>query len=100
MEYKLTPIDYFMDELEEWEVADLYNVMQFTDRNQWEIGRLVGYFTCLPYMKHKIPIGEFLELPFDENANNTEHNYEISNDEIEKLKKMSKGIEEKMKGEA
>lgn len=89
-----------MDELEEWEVADLYNVMQFTDRNQWEIGRLVAYFACLPYMKYKTPIGEFLELPFDENGNNTEHNYEISNDEIEKLKKMSKSIEEKMKGEA
>lgn len=82
-----------MERMEEWEAVDFYNVMHFSDRNQWEIGRLVAYFCCLPYMKEKTKITDFIELPFDE----VEHNYEISNNEIEILRQMSKSIESKMK---
>ena len=43
IEYKLVSVEYFMDKLQDWEVYDIYNMLQYADSPQWEQTRYLMY---------------------------------------------------------
>ena len=73
--------------------------MNYAYKEEWEQTRFILYYTIAPYTKNKSKtIQEFFPLSTDENQKE-EHNTEITNDEIDRLKKMAKQIEAKLKEE-
>lgn len=81
-----------------WEVNLLYENMQFSNVDMWETTRLLGYMVSAPYMKEKKSITDFLPLPWDRTVEQKEeHNYNITDEEISKLKEESKIFEGMMK---
>lgn len=73
--------------------------MNYAYKEEWEQTRFILYYTIAPYTKNKSKtIQEFFPLSTDENQKE-EHNTEITNDEIDRLKKMAKQIEAKLKKE-
>ena len=86
-----------MDEMQDYEVAELYSVLKFSDRTQWETARLISYMVCLPYLKKKKSINDFLSLPWDEKQKEDEHRTEITTDEINNLREMASFFSKKLK---
>ena len=85
--------EYFCDELQDWELVWLLKNQHYAYKNEWEQTRFQLYYAIAPYTKNKPnSIQEFFPLSTDENQKE-EHNIEITNDEIESLKKQAKRIE-------
>ena len=85
--------EYFCDKLQDWELLWLLQNMNYAYKNEWEQTRYLLYFSIAPYTKTRYnSIQEFFPLSTDKNQKE-EHNTEITNDEIEQLKKKSKQIE-------
>lgn len=73
--------------------------MNYAYKNEWEQTRYLLYFSIAPYTKTRYnSIQEFFPLSTDKNQKE-EHNTEITNDEIEQLKKKAQAMEAKFKKE-
>ena len=67
--------------------------MNYSYKNEWQMVRYQLYYAIAPYTKTRYnSIEEFFPLSTDEN-HKEEHNTEITNDEIEQLKKKAQAIE-------
>lgn len=89
--------EYFCDNLQDYELSWLLNNMNYAYKNEWEQTRYLLYFFIAPYTKERYnSIQEFFPLSTDKTYNKEEHNTEITNDEIEQLKKKAKAIEAKL----
>lgn len=77
-----------MYELEYWEVNDILNNIEYLDRNSWEQTKINTFVLAQANSKKRIDKDTFMTFAWDKN-NDTEHNYEITNDEIKRLKKLS-----------
>ena len=85
--------EYFCDKLQEWELLWLLQNMNYSYKNEWQMVRYQLYYAIAPYTKTRYnSIEEFFPLSTDEN-HKEEHNTEITNDEIEQLKKKAQAIE-------
>ena len=85
--------EYFCDKLQDWELLWLLQNMNYAYKNEWEQTRYLLYFFIAPYTKERYnSIQEFFPLSTD-GKQKEEHNTEITNDELEQLKKKSKQIE-------
>lgn len=74
--------------------------MNYAYKEEWEQTRYNLYYTIAPYTKNKSKsIQDFFPLATDKEIKKEEHNTEITNDEIAKLKKKAKQIEEIFKKE-
>ena len=76
-----------MDSLQEYEIAELYNYLQYSDRNLYDVGRMISYFAISPYLKEKITMSEFLELPW-EKEDTVES--KLSDKQIERMRRKAK----------
>lgn len=90
VEYKLVSLQYFMDEMTEYEIHDLYNMLKYSDLPYWEMTRWLLYAIVQVNSKRKIKVEDVLKLPWDNDYK--EHDKNISNNDIEKLKKKSQEI--------
>ena len=85
--------DYFCDKLQDWELLWLLQNMNYAYKNEWEQTRYLLYFSIAPYTKTRYnSIQEFFPLSTDKNQKE-EHNTEITNDEIARLKKKAEAME-------
>ena len=67
--------------------------MNYAYKEEWEQTRFNLYYTIAPYTKNKTKsIQEFFPLPTDKDIKE-EHDYEISDKQIESLKEKAKRIE-------
>ena len=86
--------EYFCDKLQDWELLWLLQNMNYAYKNEWQMVRYQLYYTIAPYTKTRYnSIEEFFPLSTDNTDNKEEHNTEITNDEIEQLKKKAQAIE-------
>ena len=86
VEFKMVSVEYFMEKMEEWEVVEIYNVLKYSNRQMYECSRMIAYFCVIPYMKKKIPMDEFLHLPFDDDNNEEIEPKQLTQKMINKIK--------------
>ena len=85
--------EYFCDNLQDWELLWLLQNMNYAYKNEWEQTRYLLYFFIAPYTKERYnSIQEFFPLSTD-GKQKEEHNTEITNDEIARLKKKAQAME-------
>ena len=94
IETHIISYDYFCDKLQDWELLWLLQNMNYAYKNEWEMVRYQLLYAIAPYTKTRYnSIQEFFPLSTDKTDNKEEHNTEITNDEIARLKKKAKAME-------
>lgn len=78
-----------MYDLEYWEVNDILDNIEYLDRNQWEQTKLNTYVLAQANSRKMIDKDKFMSFAWDKEETEEEHNYEISNEDIERLKKIA-----------
>lgn len=77
-----------MDKMEEWEVIELYDVVNYSEYSSWEQTRLL--LSC--YVDHKKvkKMSDIMKFPWDPDYVEPDNDsIEISNEQIKKLKSMA-----------
>ena len=93
IENHILSYEYFCDKLQEWELLWLLQNMNYAYKNEWQMVRYQLYYAIAPYTKTRYnSIQEFFPLSTDKEQKE-EHNTEITNDEIARLKKKAQSIE-------
>ena len=93
IQFHVISYEYFCDCLQDYELAWLLQNMNYAYKEEWEQTRYKLYYSIAPYTKNKTKsIQEFFPLPTDKDIKE-EHDYEISDKQIESLKEKSKRIE-------
>jgi hypothetical protein len=77
--------EYFMDKMQPWEVAEFANVIEYNNAAGWEQARSIMYMIAQVNSKKKLSIKDIIKLPWDSEGGKS--NIEITNEEIEMLKK-------------
>lgn len=55
-----------MDEIQEYEIATIFDYIQYADRNIWESARLQMYILAQVNSKKKLKPGDILHLAWDD----------------------------------
>jgi hypothetical protein len=87
-----------MDECTVWEINDIISNLPFMDRNLWETARLNAYVVAQVNSRKHITQQDICKFKWeDKNAfvKKDESNYEISTEEINRLKELSTKFEGK-----
>ena len=99
IQFHVISYEYCCDYLQDYELVWLLQNMNYAYKEEWEQTRYKLYYTIAPYTKTKANfIQELLPLTKDKEIKE-EHNYEISDNQIELLKEKAKRIETMMKKE-
>ena len=94
IENHIISYEYFCDKLQDWELLWLLQNMNYAYKNEWEMVRYQLLYAIAPYTKTRYnSIQEFFPLSTDKTDNKEEHNTEITNDEIARLKKKAQAME-------
>ena len=81
-----------MDELQEWEVYDFYNMLQYADANSWEQTRWLMYVIAQVNSRKQLKVTDILNFSWDQTQKNTT----ITDDEIKRLKEKADIIGKKL----
>lgn len=81
-----------MNQLEDWEVNTLINLIPYADRNQWEMCRQQIYITAQVNSKKKLKAKDIMEFAWEKPVN-VKHETP-TNEEISKARNMAKSFEE------
>ena len=85
-----------MDKCQEWEVNDLMENIPYLDRNLWESQRLNTYVVAQVNSRKKMELKDICNFKWEqEDKTEEEHDVEINNDEIRRLKEIAKQWENK-----
>lgn len=89
-------IGYFLDECGEYEINDVLEYLPYTDRNLWETQRLNSFITAQVNSRKKLNPTDICKFKWETDLEDieVEHVTEISNNDIERLKQLSKQWEE------
>lgn len=98
---RMVSYEYFMDDMQEWELLLLADNYNNALKEEWEMTRWQVYTTIKPYLKkqyaNKTP-QEVFPLPTDKiDDAEEEHNTEITNAEIDEMKKISALVQKQLK---
>jgi hypothetical protein len=61
--YRLVSVEYFMDKMNEWETAELINVLEYTDVSSWTQTRQL--LSCWVDHKKVKKIQDIMRFPWD-----------------------------------
>lgn len=83
--YKMVTLEYFMDYMQEWEVAELYGMMGYADANMWDAARML----LSPHVDRKKvkDIKKIIKFPWDRDE--SQKDTSMSNKDRDRLKAMS-----------
>lgn len=81
-----------MDKLEEWEVLEFYDIIDYSDFASWEQTRLLMSMN-VDHKKVK-KLSDIIQFPWDKDYN--QDDIEISADDIKRLKQMSEVYSKKL----
>jgi len=85
-----------MDKCQEWELNDLMENIPYLDRNLWESQRLNTYVVAQVNSRKKMELKDICNFKWEqEDKTEEEHDVEINNDEIRRLKEIAKQWENK-----
>ena len=91
IQFHIVSYEYFCDCLQDYELSWLLQNMNYAYKEEWEQTRYKLYYTIAPYTKkHYNSVNDFFPLNTDIKE---EHDYEISDNQIESLKEKAKRIE-------
>lgn len=89
--------EYFMDDLQQWELPLLTDNMHYTEKNGWEQTRFSSYCTLSPYFKkgQKKTITEF--MPLETDPKETEKiGHEADEEEMQKMEQRAREFEKQL----
>lgn len=78
-----------MEECTEWELNDIVNNIPYVDRNIWESSRMQAYVTAQVNSRKKLELSDICKFKWEEKSTD-QSDMEISNDDIQRLKQLSK----------
>ena len=81
-----------MDELQDWEVYDIYNMLQYADSASWEQTRWLMYVIAQVNSRKQLKVTDILKFSWDDVQKNTR----ITDDEIQRLKEKADVIGKKI----
>lgn len=85
-------MEYFMDTLQDWEVQDIYNNLQYVDCATWEQTRWLMYVIAQVNSRKQLKVTDILKFPWDGGGEATT----ISKEDIERLRKKAKLLEKEL----
>ena len=91
--YKVVSVQYFMDEMTDYEVDIYMDNLAYLDVNGWEQTRFLGYCGVQVYSKKKLAPSDLLTFKWEEE----EHQTEISNEDVERLQAKAEQMEKLFK---
>ncbi len=83
-----------MDMCTDWELYNIVDNLPNLDRSLWESSRLIAYVVAQVNSKKKLRFKDICSFKWEE-SDNLEPQIEISNDDIDKLKELSKKWEKR-----
>ena len=83
-----------MDRCSLWELDEIIENIPFLDRNIWETARLNAYVVAQVNSRKHITQQDICKFKWEENDTPEEHNYDISDADIERLKQLSQQFKE------
>ena len=89
-------VEYFMDSCTIWEIENILDCIPYCDRNLWETQRLSTYINAKAHFKGIKNAQDICKFKWEEESTEEEkeHDIEISDDDIKRLKELSKKWEE------
>ena len=81
-----------MDQLQDWEVYDIYNMLQYADSASWEQTRWLMYVIAQVNSRKQLKVTDILKFSWDDVQKNTR----ITDDEIQRLKEKADVIGKKI----
>lgn len=91
---RLVTYEYFMDEMQDYEIQTLSGMLDYVDYNEWRRMRLLYHGILAPHMKRPTTPEKLIPLPGDDALE--EHNIEMTNAQRDILKKRASRLQEKM----
>lgn len=88
-------MEYFMSDLQDFEVELLYENLKYADRPSWEQTRLISFILAQVNSKKHLEMTDIMSFPWDENYE--EKNTEMTNEERDRLKEKAKAFEKILK---
>ncbi len=88
-------MEYFMSDLQNFEVELLYENLKYADRPSWEQTRLLAFILAQVNSKKKLEITEILSFPW-ERAEDI-HDIEMTNEDRDRLREKAKAFEKLLK---
>lgn len=86
-----------MNDLKDWELELLLDNINWSTKNEWEQTRMIMYASLMPHMKKGSikDATDILPLPTDQKFSTEKytHDYNISNEQIDRLKRKSERLE-------
>lgn len=79
-------MEYFMDNMEDWELLELFASLQYSDRNGWEQARNIMWVIAQTNSKKKLELQDIMKFSWEEHSKD---DIEISNDDVSRLKSMA-----------
>lgn len=90
-QFRVVSVEYFMDEMTEWEINDIIDNLPYLDRNMWEACRLSAWITIQANSRDEVAMQDVLKFKWDDASVSTKE-IEISNEDIERLREKAKQI--------
>lgn len=93
-QFRLCSIQYFMDEMQTWEINDMIENIPYTDRALWETARVNAYVVAQVNSRKKMTQQDILKFKWEDMSNfmHDEHIIEMSNEDIKRLEELSKNF--------
>jgi len=84
-----------MDEMQDYEIQDCLDNIPYLNTNEWESARLNAYVTAQVNSKKKLSPQDIVKFAWEKEE--VSSNIEISNEDIDRLRKKSEQITKKHK---
>ena len=95
-EYKATSLEYFLDNMQYYELDIILSMLEYTTKQDWEQTRFLSYITAQTQSTKKLNPQDVLKFSWDEATNKENKNTYISTEDVERLKaKANKIIQDK-----
>lgn len=66
--YKLVSVEYYLHEMTPLELDLTAEHLQFSDRPQWDVARVLAMYIAAPYSKQRLNAKKMFPLPWDKDA--------------------------------
>ena len=91
--YRILTPQYFFDVLQEWEIREYIDTIEYLDIPAWERTRLIMYMTAQVNCSKELKLQDIFKFKWDDNSNKI-----ITNKEIKKLSNMAQKYKEILNG--
>ena len=93
IKYRILTPQYFFDVLQEWEIREYIDTIEYIHIPAWERTRLIMYMTAQVNCSKELKLQDIFKFKWDDNSNKI-----ITNKEIKKLSNMAQKYKEILNG--